>query len=75
MKEYEIVAKLINACAGEGRPQTFFEEAELDNPEGFVRMKHSRDFDRFTREVLPSEQIVYRFDNGSVCYTHEFTEL
>lgn len=28
MKEYEIVAKFCNACAGNSRPQTFFEEAE-----------------------------------------------
>ena len=28
MKEYEIVAKFCNACAGDSRPQTFFEEAE-----------------------------------------------
>ena len=25
MKEYEIVAKFLNACAGESRPQTYFE--------------------------------------------------
>ena len=28
MKEYEIVAKFTNACAGAFRPQTFFEEAD-----------------------------------------------
>ena len=33
MKEYEIVAKFYNACAGTSRPQTFFEEAELENTE------------------------------------------
>lgn len=33
MKEYEIVAKYCNACAGSSRPQTFFEEAELNSPE------------------------------------------
>lgn len=38
-------------------------------------MKYSRDFDKFTREVLPSGQIIFRFDNGSVCYTCEFTEI
>ena len=38
MKEYEIVAKFCNACAGSSRPQTFFEEAELENTDDFVRM-------------------------------------
>ena len=40
MKEYEIVAKMYNACAGSGRPQ-----------------------------------IIYRYDNGSITYVYEFTEL
>ena len=75
MKEYEIVAKFYNACAGAARPQTFFEEAELENTDGYVRMKHSKDFDRFSKEVLPNGQNIYRYDNGSVTYTYEFTEL
>ena len=75
MKEYEIVAKFCNACAGSSRPQTFFDEAELDNTDDFVRMKHGRDFDRFTKETLPNGQILYKFDNGSIMYSYEFTEL
>ena len=75
MKEYEIVAKFCNACAGSSRPQTFFEEAELENTDDYVRMKHSKDFDRFSKEVLPNGQIIYRYDNGSVTYTYELTEL
>ena len=42
MKEYEIVAKFYNACAGASRPQTFFEEAELSDPGAYVRMKHGK---------------------------------
>ena len=36
MKEYEIVAKFLNGCAGAAHPQTFFEEAELANTDDFV---------------------------------------
>ena len=36
MKEYEIVAKFCNACAGSSRPETFFEEAELESTDAFV---------------------------------------
>lgn len=75
MKEYEIVAKFYNACAGSSRPQTFFEEAELDSTDAYVRMKHGKDFDRFTKECRPNGQIVYTYDNGSVTYIYEFTEL
>ena len=75
MKEYEIVAKFYNACAGSSRPQTFFEEAELADTDDFVRMKHCKEFDNFSKEILPTGQILYRYDNGSVAYVYEFTAL
>ena len=75
MKEYEIVAKLYNACAGSSRPQTFFEEAELNDPADYVRQKHGRDFEKFRKEVLANGQIVFSYDNGSVTYRYEFAEL
>lgn len=75
MTEYEIVAKFYNACGGAGRPQTFFEEAELANTDDFVRMKHGKDFEKFSKEERSDGQIVYTYDNGSVAYVYEFTEL
>ena len=75
MKEYEIVATFLNGCAGAAHPQTFFEEAELNDPGDFVRVKHGRDFDKFVKEVRPNGQTVYTYDNGTVCYIYEFTEL
>ena len=75
MKEYEVVAKLYNACAGSSRPQTFFEEAELNDPADYIRQKHGRDFEEFRKEVLANGQIVFSYDNGSVTYRYEFAEL
>ena len=75
MKEYEIVAKFCNACAGSSRPETFFEEAELESTDAFAKMKHSKDFDIFMKEILPDGRILYSYDNGSVSYTYEFTPL
>ena len=75
MKEYEIVAKFLNGCAGAAHPQTYFEEAELNHPDDYVRMKHGRDFGNFVKEVLPSGQVVYTYSNGTVTYIYEFTEL
>ena len=75
MKEYEIVARFYNACAGSSRPETYFEEKELNNTDDYIRMKHSRDFDQFTKEILPNGQILYKYDNGSVSYIYEFTEF
>lgn len=75
MQEYEIVAKFLNGCAGASRPQTFFEEAELASTDDYVRMKHGRDFEKFKKESLPDGRTVYTFDNGTVTYIYEFTEL
>ena len=75
MKEYEIVATFLNGCAGAAHPQTFFEEAELSSTDEFVRTKHGKDFDKFVKEVLPNGQTVYTYDNGTVTYIYEFTEL
>ena len=75
MKEYEIVAKFFNACAGSSRPQTFFEEAALASTDDFVRTKHAREFEKFSKEIHPDGRIVYTFDNGSVGYVYEFTEI
>lgn len=75
MKEYEIVATFLNGCAGSARPETFFEEAELANTDDFVRTKHGRDFEKFIKEIRENGQIVYTFDNGTVTYIYEFTEI
>ena len=74
MKEYEIVAKYINGCAGEAYPQTTFEEAELSDTDDYIRSKHGRDFDKFQQEVLSDDRIVYTYKCG-VTYIYEFTEL
>lgn len=75
MKEYEIVAKFLNGCAGAAHPQTYFEEAELSSTDDFVRTKHGKDFDKFVKEINDNGQIIYTYDNGTVCYIYEFTEL
>lgn len=75
MKEYEIVATYLNGCAGAAHPQTSFEEAELANTDDYIRTKHSKDYEKFQKEVRPNGQIVYAYDNGTVTYIYEFTEL
>ena len=74
MKEYEIVAKYINGCAGEAYPQTTFEEVELENTDDYVRSKHGKDFAEFQKEVLSDGRIIYTYKCG-VTYIYEFTEI
>lgn len=75
MKEYEIVAKFLNGCAGAAHPQTSFEEAELEDTDSYVRAKHPADFHKFVKETNDRGQILYTYDNGTVCYIYEFTQL
>ena len=75
MKEYEIVATFLNGCAGSAHPQTFFEEAELSDTDSYVKTKHGRDFERFVKEIQPNGKTVYTYDNGTVTYIYEFTEI
>lgn len=75
MKEYEIVVKIYNACAGSGRPETYFEEAELESTDNYIRMKHGKEYGKFLKEFSSEGQIIYRYNNDSVSYVYEFTEL
>lgn len=75
MQDYEIVATYLNGCAGAAYPQRSFDEATLADPADYIREKHSQDFDRFTKEQLEDGRIVYTYDNGTVCYSYEFTEI
>ena len=74
MKEYEIVITYCNGCAGAAMPQTSFDEAELESTDDYVRMKHGKDFDKFTKEIRPDGKIVYTYTCG-VSYSYEFTGL
>ena len=75
MKEYAIVVTFLNGCAGAAHPQTFFEEAELESTDAFVQSKHGKDFAKFAKEILSDGRIVYTYDNGTVTYIYEFTEV
>lgn len=75
MKEYEIVYKYLNGCAGAAHPHTSFEEAEINSPEEYVRSKHGPDYDKFSQETNAAGQVVFTYDNGTVTHIYEFTQL
>lgn len=75
MREYEIVSKYLNGCAGEAYPVTQFEEAEIASPEAYLQAKHGKDFPKFYREELAGGQVRFTYCNGTVTYIYEFTEL
>lgn len=74
MKEYEILYKYLNGCAGEAYPQTTFDEAELTDTDSYVRARHSVEFEKFTKETTDA-MIRYYYSNGAVTHIYEFTEI
>ena len=60
MKEHEIAAKFCNACGGSSRPQTFFEETELENISAETDIP-------LIGEVLVEEQKYYIVDLQNIC--------
>jgi hypothetical protein len=75
MKEYEIVLTYLNGCAGEAYPIRSIEEVQIASPEQYLRSKHTKDHDKFVKEVRSADQVVYTFSNGAVTYIYEFNEL
>ena len=75
MKEYEIVLTYLNGCAGEAYPLTSFDEAELADPGDYIRSKHPVDHHKFVKEETDDGRVCYIFDNGTIRYIYEFTEL
>ena len=73
MKEYEIVCTYLNGCAGSAHPIRTFEEAELNDPDDYIRTKHGSEFHKFVKEIKEN-QIVYTFCD-TVTYIYEFTEI
>ena len=55
--------------------QTFFGEAELACTDDFIKIKHGKDFEKFVKEIPDDGRILYTYDNGTVTYIYEFTEL
>jgi hypothetical protein len=72
--EYEILLEISNACAGSSRPQTYFEVAELEDPDDYVKAKHGKDWETVQKKILSSGEIQYFLDKNSVIYRYTFTE-
>lgn len=74
MKEYEVVCKYINGCAGEKYPLTTFDEVILADTDDYIKEKHGEHFCKFTKQIRPNGQVVYEYRQG-VAYYYEFTPL
>ena len=74
MKEYEVVYTYLNGCAGAAHPIRTFEEVAIASPEDYIRSKHSKDFDKFVKEIRDDGRIVYTYTE-TITHIYEFTEI
>ena len=74
MKEFEVVHTYLNGCAGAAFPQKTVEEIEAVSADAYIRAKHSVDFEKFQKEVK-GDTTIFHYDNGTVTYIYEFTEI
>ena len=74
MTEYEIVCTYLNGCAGAAHPTRTFEEVEIASPEDYIRSKHGKDFEKFTKTIQEDGRILFTYAD-TVTYIYEFTEI
>ena len=41
----------------------------------YIRQKHGKYFDKFEKEIRDNGQVIYTYDNGTVTYIYEFSQL
>ncbi len=75
MKEYEIVHEIFNECANNQMRDVFFEEAEVDDPEQYIRSRHKDKDLELSREDLADGTIVYHVESAGMSQRYTFTEI
>ncbi|MDO4261953.1 MAG: hypothetical protein Q4C82_07730 [Eubacteriales bacterium] len=75
MKEYEVVHEIFNSCSNNQMRDVFFEEAELDDPEQFIRSRHKDKELKLEREDLDDGTVVFRVETSGILQKYTFTEI
>ena len=75
MKEYEIVHEIFNECANNQMRDVFFEEAEVEDPETYVRARHKDKELHLEKEVREDGTIVVDIESAGLKQRYSFTEI
>ena len=69
MKEYEIVHEIFNECANNQMRDVFFEEAEVEDPEAYVRELH-------LEKIMQADgSVVIDIESAGLLQRYSFTEI
>ncbi len=75
MKEYEIVHEIFNECANNQMRDVFFEEAEVEDPETYVRTRHKDKELHLEKEVREDGTVVVDIESAGLKQRYSFTEI
>ena len=75
MKEYEIVHEIFNECANNQMRDVFFEEAEVEDPESYVRARHKDKKLHLEKTVQADGSGVIDIESAGLVQRYSFTEI
>ena len=75
MKEYEIVHEIFNECANNQMRDVFFEEAEVEDPETYVRARHKDKELYLDKEVREDGTVIVDIESAGLKQRYSFTEI
>lgn len=74
-KEYEVVHEIFNECANNQMRDVFFEEAQIDDLEEYVRSRHKDKDVELNREDLEDGTVIYHVNAGGLMQRYTFSEI
>ena len=74
-KEYEIVWEIFNQCANNQMRDVFIDEAEVSDPEEYVKNKFKGESVTYEKEHLEDGTIVFHINAAGIRERCSFTEI
>ncbi len=74
-KEYEVVHEIFNECANNQMRDVFFEEAQIDDLEEYVRSRHKDKDVELNREDLEDGTVIIHVNAGGLSQRYTFSEI
>ena len=74
-KEYEVVHEIFNECANNQMRDVFFEEAQIDDLEEYVRSRHKDKDVELNREDLEDGTVIFHVNAGGLAQRYTFSEI
>ena len=71
-KEYEVVHEIFNECANNQMRDVFFEEAQIDDLEEYVRSRHKDKDVELNREDLEDGTVIFHVNSCGLSARYTF---